>query len=92
MNSIEIFAGGGGLAMPAFITIKEGLIMNVYTIIGYYVDTMQRFADTTTSANPEEAEQCILNKYKGIAVCGVIKGRHHCVDTHEIVQTAKISL
>ena len=75
--------------MPAFFTIKEGLIMYEYTIIGYYADTMQRFTDMTTSANPEEAEQYILNKYSNVLVCGIIEGRHHCVDVHEFVQTAK---
>jgi len=48
---------------------------------------MQRFADTAIAANPEEAEQYILNKNCGVSICGIIEGLHHCVDAHEFVQT-----
>jgi hypothetical protein len=60
-----------------------------YTVIGYYVDTMQRFADIAAATNPEEAERCILNKYIGVSICGVIEGRHQCVDIHKLVRTAE---
>lgn len=66
---------------------KRGLVIYEYTIIGFYADTMQRFADTAIAANPEEAEQYILNKNCGVSICGIIEGLHHCVDAHEFVQT-----
>jgi len=66
--------------------------MYEYTIIGYYTDTMQRFATTTTAMNPKEAEYGILNKYSNIAVCGIIAGQHYCVDAYEFVQTADVCL
>ncbi|MDR1804351.1 MAG: hypothetical protein LBQ94_12180 [Treponema sp.] len=63
--------------------------MSEYTVTGYYADTMQRFADIVVAANPEEAERYILNKYIGVSICGVIEGRHQCVDIHELVRTAE---
>jgi hypothetical protein len=47
---------------------------------------MQRFADYIEAANPQEAEQIILDTHSGVSICAVIEGRHQCADTYEYVQ------
>jgi hypothetical protein len=61
--------------------------MNSYTTIGYWNDTMQRFADIVEAANPDEAERICLDQHHGLSICGVIEGQHHCVDFYEFART-----
>ena len=57
-----------------------------FTVIGFYADTMQRFADAFAASSPEEAEEMCLRQYDGVSVCGVIKGRHNCADSYAWVR------
>jgi len=59
--------------------------MKKYTVIGYWPDTMQRFAASVEAVNPEDAEAATLHKHHGLAVCGVVEGQHQCVDSCELV-------
>lgn len=55
--------------------------MNDYTVIGFYPDTMQRFSETYRASSPESAERKCFRQYLEVAVCGVVKGQHNCVDS-----------
>ena len=57
-----------------------------FTVIGFYADTKQRFADSFKASSPEEAEEMCLRQYDGVSVCGVIKGNHNCADSHAYVR------
>ena len=52
-----------------------------FTVIGYWPDTSQRFATCVEATNADEAEMTCLDQYAGVVVCGVVLGRHECVDT-----------
>jgi hypothetical protein len=54
--------------------------MPIFTIIGYWPDTQQRFADHIIAKTAARAEARCLKQNPGLAVCGVIKGRHMCAD------------
>jgi hypothetical protein len=56
-----------------------------FTVIGFWPDTMQRFADSYMAMDSGEAEKMCLRLNDGVSVCGVIKGKHACVDTHTYV-------
>jgi len=98
MKSLEIFAGGGGLALGVttagfshtslveWDTDSAKTLYHNYTVLGYWPDSMQRFADYTEAANPEEAEKAVLNKHDGVSICAVIEGRHQCADNYEYVR------
>lgn len=51
-----------------------------FTVIGFWPDTDQRFCDTFHAPTAAVAEDQCLQAHPGIAVCGVIAGRHACVD------------
>ncbi|MDR1100720.1 MAG: DNA cytosine methyltransferase [Treponema sp.] len=99
MKSVEIFAGGGGLALGVTeagfshtsliewdTDSAKTLYHNTYTVIGYRSDSMQRFADHIEAANPQEAETVVLNKHNGVSICAVIEGWHQCADNYEYVR------
>jgi site-specific DNA-cytosine methylase len=98
LNSLEIFAGGGGLALGVtaagfahtslieWETNSAKTLRHNYTVIGYWPDSMQRFADYIEAVNPQEAETAVLNKHNGVAICAVIEGRRQCVDNYEYVR------
>jgi hypothetical protein len=52
-----------------------------FTVIGFWPDTEQRFADIFRASSASMAEQLCLRSHPGIAVCGVIAGSHACLDT-----------
>ncbi len=54
--------------------------MNVFTIIGWWADTGQRFATHIKAATATEAEAICAGRHEGVIVCGVIRGRHECAD------------
>lgn len=56
-----------------------------FTIIGYWPDTLQRFADCIDAIGPMEAEIACARKHPGVAICGVLQGKHQCVDASEYV-------
>ena len=55
--------------------------MSDFTVIGFYPNTMQRFAESYRAPNPESAEKKCFRQYPEVAICGVVKGRHNCVDS-----------
>ena len=57
-----------------------------YTVVGFWPDTMQRFAECFRALDPNDAEETCLNLFDGVSVCGVIKGRHNLLDAHTYVR------
>ena len=55
--------------------------MAMFTLIGYWADTQQRFATHLNASGPAEAEEICLQRHRGVAICGVVRGRHTCSDT-----------
>jgi len=56
-----------------------------FTVIGFWPDTEQRFADVVSASSASMAEQLCMRAYPGIAVCGVIAGSHACLDTSPLL-------
>lgn len=52
-----------------------------FTVIGLWSDTDQRFATHVSAQNAKEAETKCVEQYAGVTICGIIRGRHECVDT-----------
>jgi site-specific DNA-cytosine methylase len=98
MTSLEIFAGGGGLALGVraagfahtslieWDTDSAKTLYRNYTVIGYWPGSMQRFADYIEAATPDDAEKEVIAKHNGVSICAVIEGRHQCVDSCEYVR------
>ena len=57
-----------------------------FTVIGFWADTMQRFADSFMASSPDEAEEMCLSQCDGVSVCGVVDGKHRCMDSHTYVR------
>jgi hypothetical protein len=70
-------------AMPAQRAPKR---LSPFTVIGYWPDTMQRFADEVRAVSAAEAEDRCLKKHSGVAVCCVLEGSHHPADRHDYVR------
>jgi hypothetical protein len=91
MRSLELFAGGGGLGMgyePNGSPMKQphdqekcSMMKSPYTVIGYWTDTMQRFATSLSAASADDAERACLHLHPGVAVCGVLAGYHRSAET-----------
>jgi hypothetical protein len=62
--------------------------MQDYTIIGYWPDTMQRFAEFERASNPVEAEKRVFEKHNGVSICAVMSGRHQCADSYGYVRSS----
>lgn len=60
--------------------------MTPFTVVGYWVDSMQRFSTWILATGPEQAEDACVRQHPGLAVCGVLAGRHECADTGEYVR------
>jgi len=54
--------------------------MTVFTVIGLWTDSGQRFATHIHAKNAIEAEATCSKHNEGVTICGVIKGRHECAD------------
>jgi len=54
--------------------------MQVFTVIGLWADTEQRFATHVHAKDAVDAEIICTQLNEGLTVCGVIRGRHECVD------------
>ena len=52
-----------------------------FTIIGYWSDNDQRFATHVRAKDASTAEIKCLDQHEGVVVCGVIRGRHMCLDS-----------
>jgi hypothetical protein len=59
--------------------------MEDYTVIGFWPDTMQRFATTISATSADDAEMRCSQKQHGVMVCGVIKGKHECLESTQAV-------
>ena len=62
--------------------------MENYTVIGFWPDSLQRFATTISASSADDAELRCLTKHRGVLVCGVIKGKHEVLDSAQIVDPA----
>lgn len=56
-----------------------------FTIIGFYSDSKQRFADSYMASCADMAEAMAEKEHDTLVVCGVIAGRHNCVDENSTV-------
>ena len=54
--------------------------MAVFTVVGLWTDTDQRFATHIQAKNAVEAEAVCAKHNEGVTICGVIQGRHKCID------------
>lgn len=57
----------------------------MFTVIGFYPDTLQRFCSHIRATNVVAAERDIRVQYPNVAVCGVIAGEANCVDRERFV-------
>jgi hypothetical protein len=64
--------------------------MTIYTIVGYWLDSMERFSTYVESNCPDEAEETCIREHPGLAVCGVLLGTQECVDTTPEVRFATV--
>ena len=55
--------------------------MSVFTVIGFWPDTNQRFATYVKAASATEAEAKCADHHEGVAICGIVRGRHQCAET-----------
>lgn len=55
--------------------------MTPFTVVGYWLDTMQRFSTWIEASSPEQAEDACILQHPMLAVCGVLAGHHECADT-----------
>lgn len=63
--------------------------MAVFTVIGFWPDTDQRFATHVKARNATEAEAKCAEHHACVTICGIIRGRHECVDTKsQLIHTA----
>ncbi|MDA8137029.1 MAG: hypothetical protein M0036_00130 [Desulfobacteraceae bacterium] len=65
----------------------QNTTLPVWTVIGYYPGTNQRFATTVLAPCADVAEHTVLSiKHDApIAVCGIVRGDHCCEDTADNV-------
>jgi hypothetical protein len=54
--------------------------MQPFTVIGFYQDTCQKFCECFDAATARMAEELCGARFPGVTVCGVIGGRHICLD------------
>jgi hypothetical protein len=54
--------------------------MAIFTVIGFWPDTQQRFATHVIASGSVEAEKTCLQRNRGVAICGVVSGLHNCAD------------
>lgn len=57
----------------------------MFTVIGFYPETLQRFCDHIRAQNVDAAEREIRVQYPTVAICGVIAGASNCVDRERYV-------
>lgn len=62
--------------------------MKAFTVVGYWMDSLQRFSTHVQAIGPDEAEDACIYKYPGVAVCAVLSGRRQCVETAEYMRAA----
>jgi len=59
--------------------------MNLYTIVGFWPDTGQRFAECFRASSPAEAEALCAEVHKGLAIVATFNGDLYPVDGSHIV-------
>jgi hypothetical protein len=68
---------------------QNALSMQSYTIIGFWPDSLQRFATIVQASSPDAAEERCIKEHSGVVVCGVLIGAHTCVDPRVLVSSAQ---
>ena len=63
---------------------KKGKMLE-FTIIGFWNDTLQRFAEHVKASDAGKAEEKCLEMHPGVSICGVIQGSHMCADFKEYI-------
>lgn len=64
---------------------SKGESRPIFTVIGFYPDTLQRFCSHIRAKNVDAAEREIRVQYPNVAICGVINGESNCVDRERYV-------
>lgn len=57
----------------------------IYTVVGVWPDTGQRFMDSIYARSGDDAAQKIDKCYPGLMVAGVVHGEHQAADTRPYV-------
>lgn len=57
----------------------------MFTVIGFYPETLERFCSHIRAKNVDAAEREISVQYPNIAICGVFTGAFNCVDRERYV-------
>ena len=55
--------------------------MNIYTVVGIWTDSSQRFCDWFHAQNPDEAESLCQARHPGLLICAVFSGTHEPVES-----------
>lgn len=71
---------------------EEGHIVKVFTVIGFWPDTHQRFCAVVESTSARLAERWCLAAHCGVAVCGVLAGEQKPLDAATEVAYADPSM
>ena len=56
---------------------------DIFTVIGFWPDTGQKFMDCVYATSGDNAAQKITHQLPGLFVAGVIRGDHQAADTNE---------
>lgn len=64
--------------------------MPAFTVVGYWVDSFQRFSTHIEATDPDKAEDICLKNYRGVAVCAVLHGYQSPLESAEYVRIADI--
>jgi len=59
--------------------------MKLFTVIGYYPETMQRFCERYNAYSAMHAEELCVEGHPEVAICGTLPGWHDCVDEETLV-------
>jgi hypothetical protein len=60
--------------------------MKIFTVIGFYRDSRQRYADTYEAETADAAEAQAVGQLPTLVVCGVIAGSHNTTESETMVK------
>lgn len=59
---------------------------DMYTVVGFWPDSLQRFCTHVQAPNANQAEAICVAENFGLAICGVLKGELHTLESAQLVQ------